>query len=450
MKAHRPRPRGSRPRLAALCALLSAVLALAAVAPSAEAQSAWNRRVEAVSVVPNEATPTLSDVHVVFGIHGDGTETAAFDASTEVELWINRTLVASQTVPVGGDPGTGGCVDGSSCGGSCGSGSVDGMSAALICRPVGACAPICDCQCGFPSITSSFPGQTTTTGDEIMVLLRPAPGAVPDDVPSDDELAITYGSTIFWDRQIESLTLVESTANPGTWDVTAEGTIFHDGLLAFVGTGGSANLGMEIELRVNGVLVATHPIDFQPFPLAPSCVCSNACATWDGQTHSCTPYIGSECHCGWPWLDVFPGVPVVPTDEIMVLLRPAPGALPELPGFEDDDERRATCCPGATDAPSVSEIDGPGLEQNRPNPFRDGTTIAFRTRSAAPVTLEVFDVRGRRLATLLDERVFDVTGRHTATWNGRTASGDRAPNGIYFYRLTADGKALTRKMVRTR
>ncbi len=457
MNAHRPRSKRNRVAITsapsgfgrfAIAALLTlSLLAAAGLPTDALAQSAWNRRVEAISVVPDPADPLRADVHVVLRILGDGSSSVPFDVSTGIQLSINGTTVGLQQVTVAGDPGGLPCSDASECGGGCGTGAVDGQSMTLLCLADGACDPICDCKCSFPSFDSSFPGMSLMPGDEIMVILFPAPGALPDADPSDDTMVITWESTIFWDRQIDTLELVESSAAPGTYDVNVGGTIFHDGLMQFLGTGGQADLGMELELQVNGTAVATSPIDFEPFPLAPACLCSNACATWDGQTHTCLPYVLGECHCGWPWIDVFPGQPISAGDVLRVFLRPTPGALPELPGFEDDDEMSLAIPTGVE---AIAEPGGRQLEQNRPNPFRKSTTIAFSTAGESPVSLEVFDLQGRRLSTLIDGDVMAAGTRHIATWDGATSTGDRAPTGIYFYRLTADGTTRTRKMTLTR
>ena len=59
--------------------------------------------------------------------------------------------------------------------------------------------------------------------------------------------------------------------------------------------------------------------------------------------------------------------------------------------------------------------------------------------------LEVFDIRGRRVATLLDQSL--DRGEHEVTWNGADFTGRRAAAGVYFYRLTGQDGVLTRKML---
>jgi hypothetical protein len=86
-----------------------------------------------------------------------------------------------------------------------------------------------------------------------------------------------------------------------------------------------------------------------------------------------------------------------------------------------------------------------GLAQNAPNPFNPKTTIAFNIVKAGDVKLEVFDVAGRRVVTLVNGHL--DAGPHEARWNGMTATGDRAASGVYFYKLTAGDGEISKKMV---
>ncbi len=85
------------------------------------------------------------------------------------------------------------------------------------------------------------------------------------------------------------------------------------------------------------------------------------------------------------------------------------------------------------------------LDQNVPNPFNPTTTIRFVLPAPGEVRLDVFDVRGSRVATLVDERL--DAGAHAATWNGRDGAGRAVASGAYFYRLRAAGRVVTRKML---
>jgi len=94
------------------------------------------------------------------------------------------------------------------------------------------------------------------------------------------------------------------------------------------------------------------------------------------------------------------------------------------------------------DLPAVPEL---GLEQNRPNPFNPVTLISYSLEREGPVTVTVFDLGGRRLRTL--GQGVQAPGRHAVVWDGTDDGGARQPSGMYLYRLQADGRALTRKMM---
>lgn len=85
------------------------------------------------------------------------------------------------------------------------------------------------------------------------------------------------------------------------------------------------------------------------------------------------------------------------------------------------------------------------LKQNYPNPFNPATVIEYAVPEEAQVTLEVFDVVGQRLATLVDEEV--TAGQYEVEWDAGNLS-----SGVYLYRLTytpGDGSSqqqLTRQM----
>ncbi len=83
---------------------------------------------------------------------------------------------------------------------------------------------------------------------------------------------------------------------------------------------------------------------------------------------------------------------------------------------------------------------------NAPNPFRPQTVIRFSLEQPCPVTLMVFDYRGRLVRTLLDG-VEQAAGLHELPWKGTDQEGRRVSAGVYFYRVTARGESVARKMV---
>jgi galactose oxidase-like protein len=84
------------------------------------------------------------------------------------------------------------------------------------------------------------------------------------------------------------------------------------------------------------------------------------------------------------------------------------------------------------------------LYGNQPNPFRGTTVIPFDLPIAVPVRIEVYDVLGRRVATLADAPY--PAGFHSVEWDLREQSGVRARPGIYLYRMTAGAFRAKGKM----
>jgi parallel beta-helix repeat protein len=112
------------------------------------------------------------------------------------------------------------------------------------------------------------------------------------------------------------------------------------------------------------------------------------------------------------------------------------GALPDVGSYEN-------AAPTAVgDTPAVDVV----LEQNAPNPFNPSTRIAYLVQSSTEVrvSLDVFDVRGRRVRQLVRDR--PSTGRVVVVWDGRDDDGRAASSGVYFYRLVAGPTTITRRM----
>ncbi len=86
------------------------------------------------------------------------------------------------------------------------------------------------------------------------------------------------------------------------------------------------------------------------------------------------------------------------------------------------------------------------IEQNYPNPFNPSTVISYSLPKASRVRLTVYDLLGRQIAVLINDRE-ESSGTHRVTWNGRNDDGLTLPSGIFFYSLTADNSTLTKKMV---
>jgi hypothetical protein len=80
------------------------------------------------------------------------------------------------------------------------------------------------------------------------------------------------------------------------------------------------------------------------------------------------------------------------------------------------------------------------LEQNYPNPFNPSTTIQYQLPEEVKVRLEIYDLLGRKVTTLLDRRI--PAGYHEVSFDASSLA-----SGVYIYRLTAGSFSKTRKMM---
>lgn len=71
-----------------------------------------------------------------------------------------------------------------------------------------------------------------------------------------------------------------------------------------------------------------------------------------------------------------------------------------------------------------------------PNPFTHETTISFRISGRSPISLEIFNIKGEKVKTLLHDAV-NEKGQHNIKWDGTNNNQNAVPGGVYFYRLNA-------------
>jgi len=84
------------------------------------------------------------------------------------------------------------------------------------------------------------------------------------------------------------------------------------------------------------------------------------------------------------------------------------------------------------------------LFQNYPNPFNPVTQIRFHIAKTTNVKLEIFNLLGQKVKTLIDKKM--TTGERSIFWNGRNDAGIKLGSGIYFYRLKVGEYLKTKKM----
>jgi len=92
------------------------------------------------------------------------------------------------------------------------------------------------------------------------------------------------------------------------------------------------------------------------------------------------------------------------------------------------------------------------LKQNFPNPFSlngeeraNGTIIEFALEKTSTVKLEIYNLKGQKVTTLLDDKLSE--GTHQISWNGSDKMNKFVGSGIYFYKLVAENQEIIRKMI---
>lgn len=93
----------------------------------------------------------------------------------------------------------------------------------------------------------------------------------------------------------------------------------------------------------------------------------------------------------------------------------------------------------------VAPIVATGLNGNYPNPFNPETTISYDLKDAAPVRLEIYNLKGQLVRTLVNE--LQATGRYRIVFDGKDDKKLALPSGVYLYRFSAGEYRKTQKMM---
>jgi agmatine deiminase len=106
---------------------------------------------------------------------------------------------------------------------------------------------------------------------------------------------------------------------------------------------------------------------------------------------------------------------------------------------------------GATDISSVADgKEAPresslGPAWNSPNPFRGTTRIVYELPLSGHVTLDIYEVSGCHVATLVDE--YQSAGMKSVVWNARSSNGHPLPGGVYYLVIRSGGDIATRRLI---
>ncbi|MBM4112991.1 MAG: hypothetical protein FJ253_06400 [Phycisphaerae bacterium] len=290
---------------------------------------------------------------------------APTNASMLVALQRNGSTVPGglATINVQLDGGSGFCGAGG-CGPSCGGGYINGVFNTMLClKDPPDCAGGCDCECRFPSITWEFPNQEFEPGDEIVVILIPAPGSAPE--PTGDTnhkwTTIFDGIPHFWQRRVQSVEVVAaSSGRPGLVDLVVSGDAIWHGIKK------PSDLGFDVHcVDPTGNSIASGFVLGGVSPNGDGLACGGIgcgglCGFWNGNQVDCFAFPNVNflpCVCGGGWIIQFLDLDPNDLDGTKIVLKPAPGSLPELPGFPSDP---TPVCPD-TDLTGDCFVDGDDL-----------------------------------------------------------------------------------------
>jgi hypothetical protein len=144
---------------------------------------------------------------------------------------------------------------------------------------------------------------------------------------------------------------------------------------------------------------------------------------------------------GFSWGDIrFAGTPSSPSPKRSLLTRVIAQTVPSMCLTADPTTGTPGDDPVVDAPPAVSS-----LHQNVPNPFNPTTKISFDLAREGQVKLQVFNVAGHLVKTLVDGTMPAKRG-HEVVWNGLNDAGNRVPSGVYFYQLVTDDLTATKKM----
>ncbi|MDY0324943.1 MAG: C25 family cysteine peptidase [Candidatus Cloacimonadaceae bacterium] len=120
----------------------------------------------------------------------------------------------------------------------------------------------------------------------------------------------------------------------------------------------------------------------------------------------------------------------------------------EITIMTNDNDLPVITIPIILDAVANSDLINPAitaLNSNFPNPFNPSTSIRFSLKEAGPVKLNIYNLKGQLVKSLLDSDM--SAGNHQIVWNGKDERGAAVSSGIYLYRMESNNFKATNKMM---
>jgi len=129
----------------------------------------------------------------------------------------------------------------------------------------------------------------------------------------------------------------------------------------------------------------------------------------------------------------FPGAPEIIVD------------LAWNPGAQCCSTHVCTPCPWGIEEEEKTAPKAYYLAQNSPNPFNSNTTIEYYIPVDADVSIDVFDLNGKKVTSLVSEH--QTAGTYSVKWNATDQKGNSVPTGSYFYKIKAGDYETQKRML---
>jgi len=153
------------------------------------------------------------------------------------------------------------------------------------------------------------------------------------------------------------------------------------------------------------------------------------------------PYSGISTVWSQSYVDLFDYI----DSTVKIAFYLTSGTLIDDVGWYVDDIRIEGIVTDADDRNNTGMPYHPGLSQNYPNPFNPSTTIRYSVPRKSMVTIEIFNILGEKITTLVNES--KPAGEYRIAWDGSDINGVKVATGIYFYRLRSGDFVEMKKML---
>ena len=233
--------------------------------------------------------------------------------------------------------------------------------------------------------------------------------------PSATVPALTDNSYIAADGDKYAVAFASTTPSNNDWMITPAFAIDEEADVTFQAKSITDQYGLE---RFN-VLVSTGSTNPEDFSVISGEGYIQAPLTWTDYSYNLDEYAGQTIRIA---------IQCVSDDAFMFML----------------DNFKVTAPNGTGNSNDVNVVTTE-LVGNYPNPFNPETRISFLTKENGPVSIDIYNIKGQRVRSLLNEN--REAGVHNVVWNGKDDKGKNVASGVFFYRMKSGQYTSTKKMI---